>query len=317
MFKLRLRRAFTLIELLVVIAIIAILIALLLPAVQQAREAARRSTCKNQLKQYGLAIHNYEGTYGQIPPAGANWQRPQVGWQVQILPFMDQTPLYNALDFQITGRQPYDTLMPGGKRARQMQTPYARCPTDSSEENPSWATTSYSGSMGSQRTPSANGSCNTFFTPGVNYHATQGTADHGNTVATTNLSGVFGRLLAKVKFAQVSDGLSNTIFVGEILPDCNDHTGGWWLYNGMGNAHASTSAPLNTMDTCTENQADTSLPCRAKNNWNYSWGFRSRHTGGAQFLLGDGSVRFLSENIDYQTYQRLGGRADGEVVGQF
>ena len=134
----RLARGFTLIELLVVIAIIAVLIALLLPAVQQAREAARRSTCKNNLKQYGLAIHNYHETFGTIVPASNNtnqWNNYAVGWQVRILPFADQAPLYNLMDFSAggtTGAAGVDLLLPSGKRLRQSETPYSKCPSDAS-----------------------------------------------------------------------------------------------------------------------------------------------------------------------------------------
>ena len=132
---------------------------------------------------------------------------------------------------------------------------------------------------------------------------------------------MFGRILTdKVTFADITDGLTNTIMVGEILPACNDHGGGWWHFNGMANAHASTSVPINTMTTCNAPYKRQSPPfptCTAQSNWNLSWGFRSSHTGGAHFLLGDGSVRFISENLDYRTYQKLGTRNDGLVVGEF
>lgn len=321
-------RGFTLIELLVVIAIIAVLIALLLPAVQQAREAARRSTCKNNLKQYGLAIHNYHETYGVFPPASNNtnqWNNYAVGWQVRILPFTDQAPLYNEMDFAaggVVGAAGVDKLLANGKYLRQMETPYSKCPSDSSSSpDGNWAQASYGGSLGSQRTDSANGACNLFFTPNVHYEDPAGNAGHGNTGSKLNISGIFGRVLAdKVSFADITDGTTNTIIVGEILPACNDHGGGWWHYNGMANAHASTSVPINTMTTCNRPYTRQSPPfptCTAQNNWNLSWGFRSAHTGGAHFLLGDGSVRFISENLDYNTYQRLGGRSDGKVVGEF
>lgn len=323
-------RGFTLIELLVVIAIIAVLIALLLPAVQQAREAARRSQCKNNLKQYGLGLQNYHDTSLMLPPAGANWGVPEIGWQPRILPFMDQDALFKKVNMKAA--QAWDTLMPDGRRAREYNFPYTRCPTDPSSliqsESPNgWAQTSYSGNLGSQRTPSCDGNCNQFLTPGVHYEAQQGNADHGNTTSATNLSGVFGRLGPTIKFAQITDGLANTFFVGEIMSQCHDHTAGLWHYNGMGNAHASTSAPLNIMCSCptlsgaSAATAPRCFPagndCRAQCNWNYSWGFKSAHKGGAHFLMGDGTVRFINENLDYQSYQRLGGRADGQTIGQF
>jgi len=312
------RKAFTLIELLVVIAIIAILIALLLPAVQQAREAARRSTCKNNLKQYGLALHNYHDVAKQFPGAGQNWGRPNIGWQVRVLPYMDQAPLFNQVNMDLNAA--YDTTLSSGKLARQTNVPYTFCPSDSDQASvdAGWAQTNYSGSLGSQRTPSASGACNKFLTAGTHYHSTFGAADHGNSAAATGISGAFGRLMPGIAIASFTDGLSNVIVVGEIIPRCNDHTSGWWNYNGMGNAHASTSVPINTITTCLGQPQPVEFPgCENRNNWNLSWGFRSRHVGGAQFLLGDGSVRSINETIDYQTYQRLGGRNDGEVVGDF
>ena len=226
-------RGFTLIELLVVIAIIAVLVALLLPAVQQAREAARRSQCKNNLKQYGLGLHEYEETYKQLPGGGNNWGAPQIGWQVQILPFMDQGTLYEKVDMNLSAA--YDSCLDPtcAKRVRQVNVPYALCPSDYDQANrdTNWGQANYSGSLGSQQTPSANGACNLFMTAGINYETTNGNAGHGNDVAGLNISGVFGRVNAGFIYASITDGLSNTIFVGEIIPQCNDHTGGWWLYN--------------------------------------------------------------------------------------
>lgn len=320
---LRRPRGFTLIELLVVIAIIAILIALLLPAVQQAREAARRTQCKNNLKQYGLALHNYHDTYLRFPPGGQDWAAPNVGWQVRILPFTEQTALYSAINFSDVNA--WDRLLVAtdpNSQLRRRNVPYAKCPTDASANvDPNWAQASYCGSLGSQRTPSASGACNLFMTANVHYPDPGGQADHGNSTSGTSLSGMFGRLWADSPgIRDITDGTTNTIMVGEILPACSDHTAGWWNYNGMANAHASTSVPLNTMTTCNApyKRPTAEFPgCEAQNNWNLSWGFRSGHTGGAQFLLGDGSVRFISQNIDYKTYQYLGRRADGFVIGEF
>lgn len=311
------RRGFTLIELLVVIAIIAILIALLLPAVQQAREAARRSSCKNNLKQYGLALHNYHDVYGMFPIGGQNWGNPHIGWQVRVMPQMEQGNLYQELN--LNGDATWNKVLSNGKRLRQTSVPYARCPSDTSDDT--WADRfwgSYCGSLGSQSTPSNGGDCEHF-----QQFAQPGSAAHGNTLGKSNLSGVFTRLGSSIKIKDISDGTSNTIMVGEILMRCTDHREGPWHYNGGGNAHASTVVPINTMTTCVDSEAQATAKgyphpeCFSKDNWNYSWGFRSEHAGGAQFLFGDGSVKFLSENIDHRTYQRLGGRADGEPIGDF
>jgi prepilin-type N-terminal cleavage/methylation domain-containing protein/prepilin-type processing-associated H-X9-DG protein len=353
------RPAFTLIELLVVIAIIAILIALLLPAVQQAREAARRTQCKNHLHQFGLGLHNYHDTFGVFPIGGVppyvDYTNvgccnggPRIGWQVRILPYMDQAPLYNSLDLNfgwVNGNVPvpggqqaaWDTIIgPNNKRARQVQVPYARCPSDGYPEDNAWARANYCGSLGSQSTPSNGGICQPWqqfaeFIPHPTANPTTNiNAGHGNSHDARTISGMFSRQGAVIGINSVTDGTSNVIFVGEVLPGCNDHTSHWWNSNGMGNAHASTVVPINDWTTCEETWNEPSLASdqacgpraqgsvvRAQQNWNYSWGFRSRHTGGAHFLLVDGSVRFLSKNLDHQTYQRLGGRKDGRPVGEF
>lgn len=308
------QRGFTLIELLVVIAIIAVLIALLLPAVQQAREAARRSQCKNNLKQYGLAWHNYHDTHGQFPLGGTNWGTPSVGWHVMILPYVDQAPLYNRLNF--TAGNAFDTII-DGRQALFKQVPLFLCPTDPGAIEVTaavgWANGNYSGSLGAQRTPSADGACHPF----LGLADSLGTADHGNTISRSSLSGVVSRLGATVRIADVSDGTSNVVMVGEILPECNDHNAGWWHYNGMNNAHASMTVKINDFTTCPKIPGGNKPACAPMSNWNYSWGFRSRHVGGAHFLLCDGAVRFISENVDSATYRRIGGRADGGTVGEF
>ena len=343
-------RAFTLVELLVVIAIIGVLIALLLPAVQAAREAARRSSCSNNLKQYGLAIHNYHDTYNKMPPGGNDWAFPGISWQVYILPFAEQQPLYDSLPWRgVVGVPPtliseyrYPTNHPipsyQNRLVLNLTGPrYARCPSDTSEAN-SWNhptdgpwVGSYSGSLGSQRTDSANTACNIWMNPAAPFFHYEKGASHGNTVSPQDVSGVFTRLSRGTEFARVTDGLSNTIFVGEILPDCNDHGKiywwyGFWHYNGLNNAHASTSVPINNLTTCyydygtgqylqpvdLAKRAGVTHPnCGDMNNWNFSWGFRSKHPGGAMFLMGDGSVKFLPQTIDYITYQRLGGKGEG------
>ncbi len=320
------RFGFTLIELLVVIAIIAVLIALLLPAVQQAREAARRTQCKNNLKQYGLGLHNYHDVHLMFPPGGNNWAQQQIGWQVGILPFMDQAPLFNGLDMNRSGV--WDTILPiTGRQARFKQVPYAICPSNPDAEfrDGNWAQSTYTGNLGSQRTPSCDSNCNTFLNARPNnapssllgYDANVGGADHGNAVAPNTFSGMFSRASLPVKISQVFDGTTNTFLVGEINPTCHDHTGGWWQNNGMATAHASTSVPPNDMTTCPNSNRVTNPACTAQCNWNYSWGFKSTHTGGVHFLLVDGTVRFINESLDYNSYQRLGGRADGNTVGEF
>ena len=159
---------FTLIELLVVIAIIAVLIALLLPAVQQAREAARRTQCKNNLKQYGLALANYHDTFGMYAIGGTGQSccssPPNVGFHSRLLPFIDQAPLFNQINFSMPSGASTQTL-PNGQALNKMTIPGAICPSDGYMQNPStggWGQASYDCSMGSQGNTSVNGSCNPY-----------------------------------------------------------------------------------------------------------------------------------------------------------
>ena len=329
--RVRSRRGFTLVELLVVIAIIGILIALLLPAVQMAREAARRISCGNNLKQYGIAVHLYHDTHKQLPPAGTfrnvtgrNWNQnmaPRIGWQVRVLPFMEQNALYEKLNMNLVNAHFSQVPWEGQLiQARRVQVPYAMCPSDPRDRvRGAWAQASYSGNLGSQLVTSNSGSCNTFTT--VNIHRMPGGwANRGSSSDVNRVNGLFSRHGIDIRLASITDGTSNTIMVGEVLMDCTSHTSGWWNFDGGGNAHASTSAPLNTMTTCARNQQEAidrgylNPQCWQKNNWNYSWGFRSKHPTGAQFAFADGSVHFLNQTIDYATYQYMGSRNDGKVV---
>ena len=309
-------RGFTLIELLVVIAIIAVLIALLLPAVQQAREAARRTQCKNNLKQFGLAMHNYHDTVNRFPCTinPTPWSNVGVGAMVFLLPYIDQAPQYNTIGFVPGGSWTNNVSDSGvaGKRYFEVTPPGFRCPSDTSAQYypgtngivGNWATASYSLSGGAQR-ESGNG-CSTY--PG-NVFGT-GPADHSDSADGTQISGLFSRIGYSCGIKDVTDGTSNTILMGEIRSECSDHE-----RHGWANANSNwifTTAPIN-YNTCVVGGTG----CAANNNWNTSQGFKSRHVGGAHILLCDGSVRFVSENIDYNTYQRLGDRRDGQVVGDF
>ena len=315
------RRAFTLVELLVVIAIIGTLVGLLLPAVQAAREASRRSSCQNNLKQYGLALQNHHDTMGYIPSGAPTtpWGTPFLSWQASIMPFIEQTGVASKIKFNSGGDERFRNI--DGHDLRSTKIKMARCPSDTGADDMwGWFQGSYSGSLGSQRTPSADGNCNQYLGFA---ESPAGQADHGNAWNFKDISGVFSRLVTEQKgvtFSMVQDGLSKTIFVGEMLPECHDHDEGFWSFNGKNNAHASTAVPINTMTTCYDSQAaaqQKGVPnpqCWAKSNWNYSWGFRSRHPGGAMFLFGDGHTQMLPETIDHTTYQRLGGRRDGGTI---
>jgi prepilin-type N-terminal cleavage/methylation domain-containing protein len=354
----RKRGAFTLVELLVVIAIIGVLVALLLPAVQAAREAARRMSCSNNLKQFGLGLHNYHDIFKIFPPGGISYgwdavsncganryclewdapdRSPTIGWQVRVLPFMEQQPLWDRVSGEGNRlHMAYWNVAVQGQPARLTQVPYARCPSDNWPGDTNWAQANYTGSLGSTLSPSWNPSCQPYTVPGVNYENPGGIAGHGNDTdhipgwgGKRNVSGMFSRIGINIGMSDVTDGTSNVFFVGEVLPACHDHTTGWWHYNGMGTAHASTSAPMNDFLPCRHKRAWERMPSCfgpsyinpgggadfGQSNWNHSWGFKSNHPTGAHFLLVDGSVRFISDTINYDTYQRLGGRGDGRPLG--
>jgi prepilin-type N-terminal cleavage/methylation domain-containing protein/prepilin-type processing-associated H-X9-DG protein len=337
-------KGFTLVELLVVIAIIGVLVSLLLPAVQAAREAARRMQCTNNLKQYGLGLHNYHDVFKAFPlgSTGPNHPLPRAGWQVRILPFMEQTALWDQL--HMDGPRPgveyggvigsvTRQVLADGDEAGEKQAPYAMCPSSSWPSHEpggtstpfktvaNWAQASYSGSIGSQLTPSASGACNPFLSFAENLPGcTVAEMNYGRSVRSRCISGMFSYWGAVIRLQDVRDGTSNVIFMGEVRPDCHSHpTYGWWFSNGMGNAHASTVTPINEQTTCDKAPpAKISNPaCVGKANYNYSWGFKSFHPTGANFLLVDGSVHFISETIDHVTYQVLGGRSTGVALGSW
>ena len=329
------RRGFTLIELLVVIAIIAFLIGLLLPAVQKIREAANRMKCSNNLKQFGLAIHNYHDINKILPPGGllgttadpGDWSSNRGSWLVHVLPYIEQDnvlkqvpslagDVHNPIPHWWDGvEKPSD--VPTVNFLKSVRVPIFQCPSDGDAPDKGM-TSNYQGSLGPQ---CAIGPCG--FDPFQKYcHPKEsglgdwGYSDprewynHGNTWEAANLRGMFNRLGCKINFASAKDGLSNTIMVGETLINSHDHIGGvncWWSFNG-GASHVSTIVPINYRS----DGPDWCSPAnRSQWNWAVSWGFKSNHTNGANFLMGDGSVHFLSQSIDHRTYQLLGCRNDG------
>ena len=337
------RHGFTLIELLVVIAIIAILVALLLPAVQQAREAARRAECKNKLKQIGIALHNYHETHGLFPPGGINAGPSDKGsWIVRTLPFLDQEPLWNQINFEApptvhVEQQP----VTGAKWLRAHVIPSLLCPSavgpplNGNNGNRSPAQTNYGGNMGAQRW--SDGACGNIFrnsTGGLNRGNYFGNGpDHSGTDRRAErISGMFSRAVAcGLRFRDVQDGTSNTIHVGEIVPFCDEVQDNGWA-NDSGPT-ARTSPGLNAAGHCdgripyfnrdkrNHNASGGPTPpsaCTGNNN-NEQWhhGFRSFHSGGLHVLLVDGATKFLNDTMDYRTLQRLGDRRDEEVIGEF
>lgn len=306
------RIGFTLIELLVVIAIIAILIALLLPAVQQAREAARRSQCKNNLKQIGLALHNYHETFSSLPPgsivyktgstiSGHGWT-----WHASILPYLDQKPLYD----QIQGANGMGTEGGGTTSAKQRlagQTviPVFWCPSQPDVRNGvqkgGYTTSNYNGNMGTQIGDGSGDNCDL----AANLASP--------TLGCMGANGIFFPS-SNVRYRDVTDGLSNTIVVSEVIDsggDADKLGGGGSDRKYCFSGGADSNPPTEMSEYLIA--AETNDPI----NGYAEEAAGSYHVGGAQFVLGDGSVRFISENISMTTYRALSTRAGGEVIGEF
>jgi prepilin-type N-terminal cleavage/methylation domain-containing protein len=299
-------RGFTLVELLVVIAIIGVLVSLLLPAVQAAREAARRLQCQNNLRQIGEALHNYHSQSGCFPP-GAFWGGATDTWRgsilIRLLPFTEQTALYSLYDFN----KPTDSqTLPGGKLMTSVIVPLYVCPTDKNDDLTASgrAIHNYSASKGpTAHIDSPTCSCSEW--QNWNKYAL---APYDNA---NNFAGPFCRLNVATAERDCRDGLSNTIYFGEVRRDCSLHVQQGWGISNNSNGLVSTMIPIN-YNSC---NADTAAPgCSRPCNWNTELGFKSLHSGGAFFLFGDGSVHFLTENIDHWTYQYLGAKADGKPV---
>lgn len=332
------RRGFTLIELLVVIAIIAVLIALLLPAVQQAREAARRSQCKNNLKQMGLAMHNYHDVFNMFPmgacarPNGAGGP-PGFGIDIfvgafsSMLPYLEQGNLKNL----------YNESSPWESQTHAVGTtviPVYLCPSSVGskiDSNPMMAGFPVGAPDGNLAT--------------THYLLSKGATKEWCFAPTGNTVGVFDINL-KVGLRDITDGSSSTICIGE------GATGGRWkvatgaapdtaLSAPAGRVQAGWIAPqpvpatasglagvstsfwgtttvkINRNPVIETLYDDTDLASCAPNASDQVSNFRSEHTGVAQFLLGDGSVRAIAEGIDANTFNYLGGTGDSQVVGEF
>ena len=315
------KRGFTLIELLVVIAIIAILIALLLPAVQQAREAARRSTCKNNMKQLGLALHNYHDAYFTFP-IGAQNPMSKPNWRVGILPFLDQAPLYNQLNinggFQAGcgSTSTYGYTFSGNDVLVGLFLPVFGCPSSAQDHNGTSGCNynrgmqhDYVGLAGVTPDPGSPGSnCSGTITYGIY-------CDNGML-----------RPNETTKMRDVTDGTSNTIIVAEQSGRvagadrrANYH-GGWAGINQAGKASSFTSTAFGAGTTTLQfsiNYDASSSTLGTGSYYHANTALNSFHEGGIHVLMTDSAVRFVSENIDFGLLSKLVARADGEVVGEF
>lgn len=301
------KRAFTLVELLVVIAIIGILIALLLPAVQAAREAARRSSCSNNLKQVGLGLHLYHDVHNEFPAGwwgfdpgtgSPHWfGEPGWAWSAAILPYMEQTALYDSrvhVDLPITD--------PANEDARLSVIQIYRCPSDA-------APRTFTLEGGGPYVGSGGGYVPTELAIG-NYIGVFGKYDYHDVCVpgSPDFNGCEGDgtffLNEGVSFADVRDGLSQTLVVGERSSKLAPST---WVGMVTGGEHAPariTGIALFPPNSEIEEE-------------HYSHNFSSRHPSGTQFLSGDGSVKLIAETIDQETYHALATRSGGELVGGY
>ena len=313
----RRKNAFTLVELLVVISIIGILVGLLLPAVQAVREAARRAQCSNNLKQLGLAVLSYETANGVLPP-GSGSLETSTSIYVTLLPFIEQQAIYSAYD----PKNPVaaQTLPGTTTEVRSLVIPTIVCPSDSHPPTytlSTFETTGWWYPPNGQRTVALH-----------NYSASAGPTTVANRPDCTcsqdfsgfamanyddprNLVGPFNRISVCISLAQIQDGLTNTTFLGEVMPLSSRLVLRGWEDSSNGCGWTSTIIPIN-YDTSTHAAGGDN--CYRYCNWDTESGFKSAHPGGANFVLGDGSVHMISESIDHQTFQYLGAIADGHSI---
>lgn len=333
------RSGFTLIELLVVIAIIAILIALLLPAVQQAREAARRSQCRNNLKQIGLALQNYHDNNKIFAPAGfgstafggktadisqeddfGNNRGCVIGYAGSILPFIDQSPLYKKINFGAS-------WMNANNAVWGVSLPAYLCPSDSGASGrctlngATFARGNYGCVMGNSQLDQANAANQYLF----NAYWTQYPAIFANGAKTRGAMGMAGA----ARIPDIKDGTANTALVMEIRASTNSNDPrGCWAYPdghavyGLGAINSRTTPDL--FQNC--NWTETDMPCAngggggngaaantapGSNRRHIS---RSAHVGGVHALMADGTVRFVSQNVDFRIYDGIRAIADGTTI---
>ncbi len=310
----RSHRGFTLIELLVVIAIIGVLIGLLLPAVQAAREAARRAQCSNNLKQIGIALNTYHDAHNTFPPGYCSFWKldggdsgvaeddigPGWAWGSLILPQMEQTNVFNAINFNL------NLTYAANSTAQLLRVSNYLCPSDTTKE----------------QVPVRNEeNTETVYTVGTgNYVGMYGLGEVGEAPGAGN--GVFFRN-SRVGFRDMTDGSSNTIAVGERSHNLSYVTwtgravGGWLFKTSSieGGADQFAAEPeesftmiLGPIGLEDGNRTPNNPEAHVEDYW-------SRHPGGVNFLFGDGSVHFLKNSISPQTFRALGTRAGGEVVG--
>lgn len=350
--RLRSRAAFTLVELLVVIAIIGILIALLLPAVQAAREAARRSQCTNNLKQIGLGLHNHHDVYNRLPPGGATYIQPWgqyvstseagwgASWMVFILPYVEQQSMYSQLDFTVSspgwGHDPTNVVI-----VNKVIPPY-RCPSSPFDKQ-TWGNLSSQGKTMLVTYPGIAGAVNGLIPGYTETRQSQGGSSAG--CCSGGIAGGGGVLFpfSQLTFANISDGTSNVMAVseqGDFLITLNGTKQPWgagtihgWFIGAHGGSPTVDRRPpnyFNNGDARHFNMATVRYNINQKKGWPDDPGncgslgvcnnvgnnipLNSAHPGGVNALLCDGSVRFLSDTTDLAIVARLATRDDGQTV---
>ena len=317
------RRGFTLIELLVVIAIIAVLVALLLPAVQNARESARRAQCKNNLKQMGLALHNYHEVFTVLPMGNGN--HPNTGggwgqsWWVGVLPYIDQAPMYRSWDHEVVNSgysAAANVAVVSGKTI-----PIVQCPSSPMTDfkwtphnggNPGVPVSQYTGISGAYPDPQGR---TTNFSGG-------GQASRGGVL--------FFR--SSVRFSDISDGLSNVIMVGEQSDYCIQigtttsviaiHSWPHGMFMGSpGNDRSFNTATVRYPPQYKQTEGGHNFnPCPTTGtcgNSGVNNPIQSAHANGVHILLGDGTVHFIKESLDMTIWLNLATRDDGNRLGEF
>lgn len=282
----RIARGFTLVELLVVIAIIGILIALLLPAVQSAREAARRKQCTNNLKQLGLACQNYASTKKHLP-ISKGWSGQDLngkGWILDVLPYIEQQVVYGQFKPYLNGNMSSSSgiLHPNCRVALRTPIPGLRCPTDQTSE----------------ATSKVQFQVEPYETVVTSYKGVAGTNIDCRT--TKNCDGVLwlSTFLKPTKFSMITDGTSHTMMIGEDMPSQNSHSAAYYA-NGD---YCTTQFPINAIYN----------PAHPR-EWTIVMSFRSAHPSGVQFCMADGSVQFIRETIKNSVYRALSTKAKGEA----
>jgi prepilin-type N-terminal cleavage/methylation domain-containing protein len=328
------RLAFTLIELLVVIAIIAILIGLLLPAVQKVREAAARMSCSNNLKQLGLAMHSYHDAKSQLPSGGAHnrdgadaasadstsWGP---SWAVSILPYIEQDNLYKGYNYALErARDGVNAAVVG------VEIKTFKCPSDNYDS--AWSNTA-AFARGNYAINAGAG--NAFSTTDYNLRSDRGPFHMGGPVRAVVLPHRENGQGYGAKFGDITDGLSNTLLLSELIAgkQSGDVRGAWAYPSGAYISGGSSTSPrvlltpnANALDNnnrdqpgfCSADNTDPQLRCAAGGSRAYQTA-RSKHTGGVMACLADGSVRFVSNTISLATWRQLLAQADGTVISNF